>query len=200
METSTIKNIFSAVCILGGIFLVYANRRRLLNLFVLPDENEAKDKQDKGDDRAMADVCKSFIMYADIFQGLYEPMYKSSVGKIQQERMNNVLAEWDIRMNSIRNIPVGLRGWWATIIANKDTLSYNELLARSQNVIRMIEKCGIIRDKQSELIAKSDTNQYYQHVDDIMFEVGLQLRIESPCWYLPGNPVRIIERGYCEIL
>lgn len=199
METSTIKNILSAAVILGGACLVYVNRKKLYRLFTSHNTKEkAIHTNDKVD--TMSDVYKSFIMYADTFQGLYEPMFKASIGKISQERIKNVLTEWNIRMTSIKNIPIGLRGWWSTVIENKDMLSYNELQARSQKVIDMIKNCGIIRDNQSELVAEDDTNLYYQHADGIVFKAGQKLCVESSCWYLPSTPVRIIEKGYCEIL
>ena len=64
----------------------------------------------------------------------------------------------------------------------------------------MIENCGILRDEKTELVADKNTNLYYQHVDGIMFELEQRLMVESPCWYMPTNPVRIIEKGYCELI
>lgn len=197
MEMSTIKSLATTAVVLGGVCLLYINRKRLAKLFT---SHTVDRKPVKQNDDVMVEVCKAFIMYADIFQGLYEPLHKASIGCISQERIKNILTEWNIRMTSIQHIPIGLRGWWTTVIANKDALSYNELQIRSQKVIQMIENCGIIRDKQSELVAESDTNQYYQNVDGIKIEVGQNLHIESPCWYMQSEPVRIIEKGYCEIL
>ncbi len=200
MEMSTIKNILSATVILGGACLVYINREKLYRLFTSRYTEQDYIGRNNDNIDAMSEVYKSFVMYADIFQGLYEPMFKASIGKVSLERIKNVLIEWDIRMGSIRNIPIALRGWWSTIITNKDTLPYNELQVKAEEVIRMIEHCGIVRDHKSEIVADNDTNQFYQHVDDIVFETGQKLRVESPCWYLPSEPVRIIEKGYCEIL
>ena len=200
MEMNVIRNVAIAVAALGGVCLLYVNRKRLAGRFAPFNGRESGSRQERLNGDSMIEVCEAFLMYADGFQGLYEPLYKASMGKISLERMKNVFAEWDIRMGRIRNIPIVLRGWWTTIVANKDVLSYEELQERLQKVVQMIEGCGIVRDKQSELIAKADTNLYYQHDEDIRFEAGQKLRVESPCWYLPSNPVRIIEKGYAEIL
>ena len=201
MEMSTIRNIMTATVVIAGACLVYANRKQLQNLFGTRKTNTVKGRAGSNDVvDPMSGVYKNFILYADIFQGLYEPMFKASVGSISQERIINVFAEWDIRMKGIKNIPIELRGWWSTIIDDKITLTSNELQKRAEQVVNMIENCGILRDGNSELIADNNTNLYYQHVDGIMFEQGQKLRVESPCWYLPTNPVRIIEKGYCELL
>ena len=201
MEMSTIKNIVTAAVVIGGVYLVYANRKRLQNLFGTRKNNTVNGRVGGNDIvDPMSGVYKNFILYADIFQGLYEPMFKASVGSISQERIKNVFAEWNIRMKGINNISIELRGWWSTIIDDKITLTSNELQKRAEQVINMIENCGILRDGNSELVADNNTNLYYQDVDGIMFEQGQKLRVESPCWYMPTNPVRIIEKGYCELL
>lgn len=201
MEMSTIKNIVTAAVVIGGVYLVYANRKRLQNLFGTRKNNTVNGRVGGNDIvDPMSGVYKNFILYADIFQGLYEPMFKASVGSISQERIKNVFAEWNIRMKGINNISIELRGWWSTIIDDKITLTSNELQKRAEQVVNMIENCCILRDERSELVADNNTNMYYQHVDGIMFEQGQKLRVESPCWYMPTNPVRIIEKGYCELL
>lgn len=201
MEMSTIKNIVTAAVVIGGVYLVYANRKRLQNLFGTRKNNTLNGRVGGNDIvDPMSGVYKNFILYADIFQGLYEPMFKASVGSISQERIKNVFAEWNIRMKGINNISIELRGWWSTIIDDKITLASNELQKRAEQVVNMIENCCILRDERSELVADNNTNLYYQHVDGIMFEQGQKLRVESPCWYMPTNPVRIIEKGYCELL
>lgn len=201
MEMSTIKNIVTAAVVIGGVYLVYANRKRLQNLFGTRKNNTVNSRVGGNDIvDPMSGVYKNFILYADIFHGLYEPMFKASVGSISQERIKNVFAEWNIRMKGIKNISIELRGWWSTIIDDKITLTPNELQKRAEQVINMIENCCILRDERSELVADNNTNLYYQHVDGIMFEQGQKLRVESPCWYMPTNPVRIIEKGYCELL
>ena len=103
-------------------------------------------------------------------------------------------------MKGIKNIPIELRGWWSTIIDEKVILNADELQKRAGQVVSMIENCGILRDEKTELVADKNTNLYYQHVDGIMFELEQRLMVESPCWYMPTNPVRIIEKGYCELI
>ena len=201
MEMSTIRNIMTSAVVIGGAYLVYVNRKQLQNLFGT-GQTDTVNGRAGGNDVVdpMSGVYKNFILYADIFQGLYEPMYKASVGSISQERINNVFAEWDMRMKGIKKIPIELRGWWSTMIDGKGILNSDELQKRAGQVVRMIENCGILRDTRSELVADNNTNLYYQHVDGIIFEQSQRLRVESPCWYMPTNPIRIIEKGYCELL
>ena len=200
MEMSTIKNVVIAVAALGGISLLYFNRKQIFGKNNLPKGSKNRVVSEEQDNDVMTCVYKAYLMYADNFQGLYEPMFNASLGAMSQERIINVLKEWNIRMNNIKNIPIELKGWWSTIIADIDILSYYERQMRSTEIIKMIEKGCIIRDNRSELIADNDTNQYYQNDDCSKFLIGQKLRVETPCWYLPCNPVRVIEKGYCEII
>jgi len=59
---------------------------------------------------------------------------------------------------------------------------------------------GIIRDDRKELIVREDTSMYYQQSNGVPLNIGKQIRVESPCWYLPTTPVRVLEKGYCEIV
>ena len=197
MDMSTVRNVAILAFLLGSAYLAYMNRDRLLRFLISKQEKKPKRKEKPRD--AMKEVCETFLLYADNFQGLFEPMYKVSIGTISMERMRNVLKEWDIRMGGIVQAPICLRSWWATVITNIDTLSMDELQNRSKLVVEMIHACGIVRDSQTELVAKENTGLYYQHADGKQLVVGQTVRVESPCWYLPVSPVRIIEKGYCEI-
>lgn len=199
MDMSTVKNVAIVALVLGTAYIAYANRKRLLKLLVFGKDKKPM-KREKETSNAMTEVCQAFLMYADNFQGLFETMYKASIGSISHERMRNVLQEWDIRMGNIAQAPIGLRSWWATIIADSNQLTDRELQGRARNVAQMILSCGIVRDDRAEVVAAEDTGMYYQHIDGGKWNVGQKLSVESPSWYLPSNPVRIIEKGYCKIL
>ncbi len=198
MDMSTVKNVAIVALVLGTAYIAYANRKRLLNL--LSGKNKNPRKQVKETNNAMTEVCQAFLMYADNFQGLFETMFKASVGGISLERTRNILQEWDIRMGNIAQAPIGLRSWWATIIAGYESLTDKELQGRAQSVVRVILSSGIVRDDKTEVVAAEDIGLYYQHVDGDIWNVSQKLSIESPCWYLPSNPVRIIEKGYCKTI
>lgn len=200
MVMSTIKSILSTAILLGGACLIYANRDKLFRRFTSRKSEENKSSQEEGDTGGLKEVCQFFIMYADIFQGLYEPMFKASLGRLSVERMRNVLTEWDIRVRSIGNAPVSLCEWWATVVADIDVLPNKEMQARAVMTMQMIDNCGIVRDNKTDFVADDETCRYYQHVDGLIFKTGQKLRVESPCWFMPTQPVRIIEKGYCEIL
>lgn len=199
MEMSTVKNVAIVALLLGTAYLAYVNRKQLLRILrPQPEKKPKRRKRETGN--AMTEVCKFFLMYADNFQGLLETMYKASVGTISVERKRNVLREWDIRMKNIAQIPMGLKSWWSTVIADCETSSDKKLQGRTQQVIQMIQSCGIVRDEHTEIVAQDDTCMYYENSSGNKLVAGQKLRIESPCWYLPGTPVRIIEKGYCEII
>ena len=154
-------------------------------------------KQAKTPD-AMLCVCQSFLIYSDNFQGLYETMYKASIGSISFERKNNVFKEWDLRMCNIGQVPIELKSWWATIMAHCEKLTDEEIQKRAQLIVNMIFTAGIVRDGEKELIATRDTVLYYDSSDEVRWNAGQKLIVETPCWYLPSSPVRIIEKGYCK--
>ena len=196
---STAKNVVIVAVLLGTAYLAYTNRERLLGI-LRPERKKKPERREMGTRNAMTEVCQAFLMYANDFQGVYEPMYQASVGAISFERMRNVLKEWNIRMGNIGQPPISLKSWWSTMVADCDTLSAKELQGRCQQVVQMIQAGGIIRDGQTEIVAKTDTGMYYQESNNSSIESGQRLRVESPCWYLASNPVRIVEKGYCEII
>lgn len=199
MDMSTAKNVVIVAVLLGTAYLAYANRKQLLGI-LRPERTKKPKRRETKTGNAMNEVCKAFLMYANDFQGVYEPMYQASVGAISFERMRNVLKEWDIRMGNIGQPPICLKSWWLTMVADCDTLTAKEFEARCQQVIQMVLASGIIRDDQTEIMAKTETGMYYQESNNSSIESGQRLRVESPCWYLPSNPVRIVEKGYCEII
>lgn len=198
MDMSTAKNLAIVAVLLGTAYLAYVNRKRLLRLLVLEQGKKLTRKEYRHD--AMTDVCKEFLMCADNFQGIFETMYKASVGSISPERIRNVLLEWNIRMGGIAQASISLRSWWATVIADFDNLSDEELRERAKRIVQMVLSSGIIRDDRKEMVAVQDTTMYYQNSDEGEWDMGQQLHIESPCWYLPSSPARIIEKGYCVII
>lgn len=198
MDMSTVKNVAIVALMLGTAYIAYTNRKRLLRL--LSGKNKKPRKREKETNKALKEVCQAFLMYADNFDGLFETMYKASVGSISHERIRNVMQEWDIRMGMVAQAPIDIKSWWATVIAGYESLTDKELQGRTQSVIQMVLSCGIVRDDRTEIVAVEDTGLYYQHVDGEKWNVGQKLCVESPSWYLPSSPVRIIEKGYCKTL
>lgn len=199
-DTDTGKKAFALVVILCGVAYVVYRNRATIRKFIKQYFKKNSGKNFVLVNAAMTDVCNAFITYASNFQGIFEPMFKASQGIISQERKYNTLLEWNIRMNNIKKAPACLKGWWATIIADKETLSDEELQRRASMVMKMLEASGIIRDDRQTLVAMTDTAMYYQNLDNVSWNVGQELRIESPCWYMQCSPVRILEKGYCEII
>ena len=194
---STAKNVVIVALLLGTAYLAYVNRKQLLRI-LRPQQEKKPKRRETGN--AMTEVCQAFLIYADNFQGLLETMFKASVGAISEERTRNVLREWDIRMKNIAQTPIGLKSWWSTVIIDCETLTDKELQGRARQIIQMILSCGIVRDEQTEIVAQEDTCLFYENSDGSKLVTGQKLSIESPCWYLPGNPARIIEKGYCEMI
>ena len=200
MEMSTVKNVTIGAIVLGAVFyLAYINRDRIKR-FIIAEQDERPNRKESQVGDAMAELGQAFLMYADNFQGLYEPIYKASIGAISQERIRNVLMEWDIRMGNISQAPICLKSWWSTVSVGMESLAREELIDRAQRIIQMIHMCGIIRDNKKELVAVDDTNMFYQNDDGVMWSIGQKLRVESPCWYIQCTPVRVIEKGYCELI
>jgi len=199
MDMSTAKNVAIFALLLGTAYLAYVNRKQLFRI-LRPQLKKKPKRRERETGNAMAEVCQAFLMYADNFQGLFETMYKASVGAISEERKMNVLREWDIRMKNIAQAPIGLKSWWSTVVANIESLTNDDLQERAIQVINMIKSCRIIRDDRKEIFANEDTSMFYQNQDGKTWKVGQRLQVDSPCWYMQSNPVRIIEKGYCEIL
>lgn len=196
MDTLKKLAIATGLTAIAGVAIM----RRIKSKRELQQEQETPKEGKKKPQNAVEELGKDFLRYADNFQGLYEPMHKASAGTFSHERMRNVLMEWDIRINNIGNIPISLKSWWSTIWTGNDEISDDELQGRAQRVIQMIFSSGIVRDNRTELVVEADTERFYQHSDDLIWTEGQKLRVESPCWYIQCTPVRIIEKGYCELI
>jgi len=201
MDMNTIKNLAFAVILIGSAYFAYVNRDRLKR-FLTGDVEEKPNSRRKATSsmNAVDEVCQAFLLFADNFYGVYEPLYKASINEISLERKRNIFMEWDIRMENVGNAPFCLKSWWSTISADIAHLSDGELQERAKTAIEMIKKGGIIRDDRKDLIVSEDTSMYYQQSNGTPLNIGKQIRVESPCWYLPTTPVRILEKGYCEIV
>lgn len=156
-----------------------------------------KEPPKKLEHEVSSEVCHAFLMYADNFRGLYETVHKASTGKISLERMQNVFTEWNIRMDNIPNMSTPLKCWWEDVFDGQKPLNKEELQLHLQGIVQMIESCGIIRDDRKELVVQEDTSLYYQSIDDEAWSIGQTRSVETPCWYLPCQPVRVLEKGYC---
>lgn len=195
-----VVKIFLILVLLSGIICcVYLNRKKLIALIRSFRDEKVQPKPPIRLITA-SEEGKAFIFYADNFQGLYETLYKASQGVISVERMKNVLTEWDIRMGNISQAPACLSQWWSTLIAGYESSTGEDLQSRARRVFQMIQSSGIVRDEKKEFIAADDITMYYQTLEGALLTPGQKVRVESPCWFLPGNPVRIIEKGLCEIL
>lgn len=196
---NSIKSTVVITLLLGAAYVLYINKDKILRFVKSQKEGSTKAKEIHYTD-AMTEVYKSFLVYANNFQGLFEPMYKASNGVISRERINNLFLEWDIRMDGVSSPHFSLSSWWSTIMLDLDRLSDIELYERAKSVIQMIKSCGIIRDDRQMLVASDDTNLYYQPYDGKSVKTGDKIRVVSPCWYMKTSPVRIIEKGFCETL
>lgn len=204
------SNIFKSLALIalaagGGALVAYAYRDKLKEIInpkggKKSGKKPADNKQRSKSDNAMTDVCNAFVEYAENFSGLYETMYKASIGTISMERKRNLLTEWDLRMDNLVKAPGCLKGWWASVVIDKDSLTDEELQHCAQQILDMVLACKIVRDQRNELVADADTAQYYLCEDGSSWEVGQKLRVKSPCWYIPCSPPRILEKGYCEIV
>lgn len=198
MKDHNIDDIFIFVAIIGIVFLAFVYRKRYMAM----RSTRAHDKEKENDVNAIAiaDVCSEFILFADIFRGIYEPMYKASKGMISHERIKNTFLEWNIRIESINKRYERLRCWLTAITEGIENLSMEELQGRALQIMDMIGQCGIRRDNRTELICDEDTGMYYDTHNESIMKCGKRLRVESPSWYINSTPVRIIEKGYCETI
>lgn len=200
MDTDTFtKTVVTTVLLGGAAYIVYRNRGTIMRLLNMNKRFHNEDSP-IGNNDAMKRVGNAFLTYADNFEGIYEALYRAASGSLSKERIFNTFAEWNIRMNNIRKAPVCLKDWWAIIANDKEALTENELRGRMEQVLDMLFLSGIKRDNRQILTVTNETMIYYQSTDGGSWSLGQELQVESPCWYIPCTPVRILEKGYCEII
>lgn len=190
----TFIKIIGSFIVCGSVYYIYVNRERIRRkLKDLCSKHNGCDLSDQVEMGAFS----AFLPYANDFDGLYEPLYKGAKGLRNKERMLNTFNEWSLRMRKVCIASPELYSWWNSVVADLDALDEKALQARLGVVLDMLQKVGIVRDSRSELIADKVTSLYYLEVDDETWSTGEKLVVDSPCWYLPTTPPRIIEKGYC---
>ena len=190
----TIIKLLGAIVVCGSAYYLYVNRKHLKKkLKGLCSEEHQFVSLCHADEQ----VFNAFLPYANEFDGLYEPLFKGAKGLRNKERMLNTINEWSLRIKKVCRTSPELNSWWDSIVAHIDTLDEKAIQARMGMITDFLQNVGIVRDSRSELIADEETSLYYMEVDDEVWSVGDKLYIDSPCWYLPTTPPRIIEKGYC---
>ena len=194
---SVLKPFITITVIAGATYVAYVYRDRIRKFILeMKDKLSQKEPEQPAPD-PIQEVCKAFLPYANRFEGLYEPLVKASLATISEERAGNVLEEWRIRFSGIGpSAPSCLKSWWVSV-AGAHGLTPQE---RAGRILDMVFSCNIVRDGKKEFTAAADTILYYQEAGGKAWKEGDRLRVESPCWYVPGEPVRILEKGFCEII
>ena len=194
---SVLKPFITITVIAGVTYLAYVHRDEIMKFILEMKDKMSPKKPEQPAENPIQEVCKAFLPYADRFEGLYEPLVKASLSTISEERAGNVLEEWRIRFSGIGpSAPSCLKSWWVSV-AEAEGLTPQE---RAGKILDMVFSCNIVRDGKKEFTAGADTSLYYQEIDGKAWKEGDRLRVESPCWYVPGEPVRILEKGFCEII
>jgi len=190
----TIIKLLGAIVICGSAYYLYVNRRQIKKkLKGLRSKEHYIIALRHADDQ----VFNAFLPYANDFDGLYEPLFKGAKGLRNKERMLNTINEWSLRIQKVCCTSPELNSWWNVVVANLDSLDEKAIQARMGMIADLLQNGGIVRDNRSELVADDETSLYYMEVDDEVWSVGDKLKVDSPCWYLPTTPPRIIEKGYC---
>jgi len=190
----TIIKLLGAIVICGSAYYLYVNRRQIKKkLKGLRSKEHYIIALRHADDQ----VFNAFLPYANDFAGLYEPLFKGAKGLRNKERMLNTINEWSLRIQKVCRTSPELNSWWNVVVANLDSLDEKAIQARMGMIADLLQNGGIVRDNRSELVADDETSLYYMEVDDEVWSVGDKLKVDSPCWYLPTTPPRIIEKGYC---
>lgn len=154
------------------------------------------------DDRHNTSIIayKEFEPHAENFEGLFEPIVKIVNNTFSKERIVNTLEEWDIRISNLPGNNTEIKKWWENEIYNGtpfNSVSRKSLIKKTKKIQHFLLGNGVIRDNRTNFTATSDMNIYYQTNDLEDLEIGEEYTIETPCWYIPYSPDRVIEQGYC---
>lgn len=135
---------------------------------------------------------KEFMENAEAFIGVYEPIYKISLGRVKSK--HSVFADFDVRVGNLSGAKT-FQALWRSDFSGFDSWNEEDYTAKAKQLMELLNGFGIERSDVTDFIVDKDTYRRYSTLDGEIIEIGKTVRVISPCWLLNGNT---LEKGFIE--
>lgn len=138
------------------------------------------------------DAKEEFIKNAKAFVGIFEPIYKISIGRVKSKR--SVFADWDVRVGNLSGAN-SFQALWRSDFSGFDSWNEDVYTEKAKQLLNLLRSFGIERTGESEFMVDTDTYKQYSTLDGEVIEIGNMVKVISPCWLLNGNA---LEKGFID--
>jgi len=177
------------VAVIAGGIIIYRKFAGSVNEKTTSSKNETVTvvKTENNDAKA------EFIKNAGAFIGIYEPLYKMSMGKLKNK--HSVFADWDVRVKNLSGAQ-SFQKLWMGIFGNFESWNEEMYAAKSKQLIELLRSFGIKWVMESDFIVSENTYKKYSTLDGEIIEIGTPVRVVSPYWQINED---ILEKGIIDV-
>ena len=134
-------------------------------------------------------IMAGLTVRADVFIGLYEPVYQVSRGAVEFRK--SVFGEWCLRIENLQLNDDFSRVFLA-LFSNAEGWEKKVTIQRAAFLLSCFESAEILRDERRTIIADDDTSNWYSSLDGEDILPGDKLKVKKPCLKQGDN---LMERG-----
>ncbi len=135
---------------------------------------------------------EEFIESAKAFIGIFEPIYKISIGRLKNK--HSVFADWEVRVGNLSGSNA-FQALWKSNFSGFDSWNEETYTEKAKQLMELLNSFGIERSGDTVIMVDKDTYKRYSTLDGDIIEIGNMARVLSPCWLLNGNT---LEKGFIE--
>lgn len=138
-------------------------------------------------------AAEEFADCADVFSGLYEPLYMMGNGCIKFR--TGVIGDWAARTENLINA-ADYKEMWKNNFSDYADWSQEIGRVKITGLLSFIKSSGVCRDTANQIIVDGTTYKRYG-INDDMIEEGNTAKVITPYWFI-GD--KILEKGIVEKL
>lgn len=136
---------------------------------------------------------EEFASVADVFSGLYEPLYKMGKGDVKFRI--GVIGDWVTRTENLSNADHYVKEW-RTKLENYSSWNSEQGMAKINELLAFVFESGVHRDTVSQIVVDNASYKKYTSAGEII-EAQNPARVISPFWFV-GD--KILEKGIIDTL
>lgn len=135
---------------------------------------------------------EEFEKSAEAFVGIYEPIYRISIGRLKDK--HSVFADWDVRVDNLSGTNE-FKTLWKSHFSGIDSWDEKTYTVKAKQLMELLNSFGIERCADTVFMVDKDTYKRYSTMDGEIIEIGNMASVISPCWLLNGNT---LEKGFID--
>jgi hypothetical protein len=135
---------------------------------------------------------EEFAACADVFSGLYEPLYMMGKGGLKFR--TGIIGDWATRTVNLAGAS-NYQDMWIIRFSDYSSWNQEQGMAKINELLSFVFAAGVCRDTAAQITVDSTTYKKYNTSDDEMVEEGSPASVKTPYWFIED---KILEKGVIE--